>query len=840
MAFKDCLNEIVKAGVNEKEAKRFLTIATKKIDSGVSPQKLLDDINEIAEARKALIRKTREFNVVRDFSIRQAMTERVISSLEGKHHKFLGKTIYTDLEDRVLGIVRQHENWRNQLEHSFKVELSNKIMKQDLQQFFFNKANEGKIAEEIAALTTLKDKPTVSRTGDEKAFQIANAVVDLRNKILQRKRAAGSTIGFLENRVGKNAWDSRKFGLVSDDEFYDLVKDIKWGDDLATREEWLQFKRKVQSNNYRDIETELLYSNADDVIGGFTSGGSLAEFSGLSRKIDVTPQDYIRIADKLFSGDSLAERINYELIQDARIITDLEVFGSKPIEQFKNILSEIKAQTRDLDLYKTTEGKSILDSAFYSGTANEDGIIVKTMFRSNNIPSDVNLSNFGNITRSLTALGKLSGSIITAQMDVATKAIKTVMQTEKRSVFAGIIDAYADLARQIGKPAARQELHNFSVGLDTLFDDLQGMMHRFDPSQAQATGQNVKRANQIIEKAFKLNGLEWWTNANLRASYVSAMSVAANNAGKSLDQIDNIFKDLLLNNGITKQEWDFIRTKGITKDLRANKLLSVERLNELDLEEYSHFYEGGAKTTQLLEVKRNEIVSKWNAVLYQEAQTMTIMPDVVDRARLLRGTRAGTFTGEAMRFATQFKSFSFAYAARVVSPLLRKGALATQAEYVAALITLGMLNMTVKDLVKGRTPRDFRKPKNMLGIFGLAVGLPFLDQITFMLASDNPQASTIYDGITGPVVGDFVDTTLRAQRLLQKGLKGDLESDDIGKALTQTFMPMAAFRNYPVVSIGYNNLLYNKFMDSFTGGDYSEKIKGYWDEEGSKDYTGTL
>jgi hypothetical protein len=80
-----------------------------------------------------------------------------------------------------------------------------------------------------------------------------------------------------------------------------------------------------------------------------------------------------------------------------------------------------------------------------------------------------------------------------------------------------------------------------------------------------------------------------------------------------------------------------------------------------------------------------------------------------ERVGLTRGLKPGTVAGEAMRFMTQFLSFSQAVIGRHVAPAARgyagQSPVALMAHLIVASTALGYVSLQMKQLVRGREPR---------------------------------------------------------------------------------------------------------------------------------------
>lgn len=71
-----------------------------------------------------------------------------------------------------------------------------------------------------------------------------------------------------------------------------------------------------------------------------------------------------------------------------------------------------------------------------------------------------------------------------------------------------------------------------------------------------------------------------------------------------------------------------------------------------------------------------------------------------------QGTQRGTGIGEAVRFIMQFKSFPLAFTQKIIGRELKQGGVVGVAQMVALTMVAGYASSVLKDLSKGKVPRD--------------------------------------------------------------------------------------------------------------------------------------
>jgi hypothetical protein len=148
-----------------------------------------------------------------------------------------------------------------------------------------------------------------------------------------------------------------------------------------------------------------------------------------------------------------------------------------------------------------------------------------------------------------------------------------------------------------------------------------------------------------------------------------------------------------------------------------------------------------------------------------EAKTAVIAPDVVTRAAMTQGARAGTLGGELGRSVMLFKSFPLAMLLRNldrIRDLGKDGAPVSRAAYSAALMVgltlFGALSVELKDLASGKNPRDATTGKFWGAAFAQGGGLGiFGDMLYTGMGGNSRGGQPNWSSLAGPVLGTGVD-----------------------------------------------------------------------------------
>jgi hypothetical protein len=834
----ECINRAIEASDGELNRKSVTDIweqIQKKKEAGASNSEMAQMFVDLDEAKLESMRALRRFNHMKDFSLRKDTIQRILDTANEVTDKgFVGQIIsklgYSDAKARMkrglLDYYRVGEQWVQNANEVSRNQMHLDLAKGDLVDFAYSGKNDDNIIREMAALADTKNtNKGKSITGDDKAFRAAQVLQSTLENLHKRKVTAGSIVNWKDGFITSNMWDDSKLVQYTDEEFFEIVKDIDWGD-KGTFEDWQKFKASVQNRTFIDEEDFLLQRDIENsAFGDMSTGSSLAEVSGASRTINLTTEQYVKLAPLLFKGDTFAQRMGHQINKDSRIAGQLEWFGSNPQKQVQTITDQLMTKTLTDKRFLNSQGKHMLTSGFFGGGQKESQLS-QQFFGALNNPDDPQFAAVFQAMRGFEALTKLPLAGITAQADAVTRAARqNQLLNGESSIIVDTGKAFADSVAQFGRESVEIEGRASIVGLVDMLDNMSASMRYMGESEGLYNGRGiVKKTNEIIQEGFKLNQLEKITNMNLRASYRATQSLMHSLKGRGFDQLSDELRLLFRSADLSEAEWQFISKHGELVDGRGSRLLAIEPLNNLELDAYAELYPGLSKS--VLQDKKSFLSSKWNTILRKEARTSTIMPDIVDNARLNRGTKKGTGLGELVRAGGLFRSFTFGVTARILTPLALTSKLATQGEYLAAMTAITMLIKTEQALVTGKTPPDFTNPQTAMGVAGMVIGLPFIDQLAFILTSDNPQQNTIPDLLAGPLLADLGETIFRAIKVGQDVIAG--KDPKFAKQLLRTIGPASPTRVTPGVSV-FHDKVYNNLMDHMDSKNRSRRMRAMKD-----------
>ena len=181
----------------------------------------------------------------------------------------------------------------------------------------------------------------------------------------------------------------------------------------------------------------------------------------------------------------------------------------------------------------------------------------------------------------------------------------------------------------------------------------------------------------------------------------------------------------------------------------------------------------------------NRATARLIGYLDQEARTAVLAPDVMTRAMVQQGTRAGTWGGEALRSAMLFKSFAFGIVDKHLRRMRNIPSNQGRAAYSVAMLTsltlFGAVATQLKDMAQGKDPRDMTTPKFWTAAFLQGGGLGIVGDLAYTGMGGNARGGQAnWTSLAGPVFGtafDFADLTIGNLYRAAAGKKTDAGAD---------------------------------------------------------------
>ena len=579
----------------------------------------------------------------------------------------------------------------------------------------------------------------VNQAGGKEAKKIAEIVQKQQNRILKRKNRLGAMIGELKNYVVRQTHDPilMRGGAKTDAEL--RAAKNKWvqymlepnrlssktfenkpafkgeGDDKVpySNEEFLgDIYDNLVSGQHQKVDAIRGDDGAADPMAAFTGSANLAKKLSQNRVIHfATGKDAFEYS-KLYSRQSFSEAVINGFTHDAQSIGLMERFGTNPKAMFDRVLTDIKKESKSdvstLDKINKRERKLNNQFRELDGSTRARGAGRPLLF-------GADFAGISSGVRMWQNMSKLGMATISSFSDLATKASFINTRTE-RGVFGSYAQAFGDMFKRYGTDEQKELAYLLNVGIENFLGDVHA---RFG-----ANDSGVGKVAKAHQAYFRLNGMTWWNNAQKVGLAKMLSADLANYAGKSFDEIPQRTRLNLERYGISAEDWQIMRSMDQKAVDGRNYITAsgVETISD-DLIEQVVLAKANAsrkrplkEATQAMKDKyRDQLSTKIAVYLTDSADTAIPTPGAKERAIMNQGTERGTVLGEALRAIMQLKGFPITYVSKGMSSQYYvkkqlggsvKSGVFGLAQMMVGTTMMGYLSVSLKDILKGKEPRE--------------------------------------------------------------------------------------------------------------------------------------
>ena len=601
-------------------------------------------------------------------------------------------------------------------------------------------------------------------TGDAAAKFFAKDIRELFDEMVDTFNAAGGNIRKLEN-WWPHAWEQKLVSKISKEQFIDEFMPVldrdKMLNELGLRLDDTEILDLLDTA-YDNITTNGLLNAKPGVRGGTKAANKHQEHRVLIFK---DADEWMVLNDKYGNNDF------YTVLTDhmesmSQEIALLRRFGSNPEFMYQHI--------RDVVMKERATTKSRMDKPWFM-----DDMWNVASGKVNQVAHE-KFANFMQSFRSLEVAADLGSAALSSVNDIALVNLtagfnglpSTKIFKQAAKLFANEDDRVA--AVMMGLPA---DVFVSRAGAATRYADVNGT------NWATAAADTVIRAS----------GLAPWTDS-LRSAYgMVAMEMIAAHSSKAFKDLPTNFKSSLTRYGITKNDWDVMRKSGTgvynnTEYFAIDNLMAVESVP--------------------LAV-RKEVVSKVMRMINTEMDNAVLMPSYRTRAMVTGGHERGSKAGELFRGAFMYKTFPILMIANHLYRGMAQEGFKSRAAYLAHLgistTIFGAIALQMKDIVKGRDPRDMSTKEFWGAAFAQGGGAGIWGD--FLFSDVNRFGHSMAETAVGPLwttASDAVKLTLGNVRQVTLGEDANIASDSVN------FLR----RHTPGGSIWYLRAMYERnFLD---------------------------
>lgn len=558
-------------------------------------------------------------------------------------------------------------------------------------------------------------------SGNPQMKAAAKTWLDAVEKMRLRENAAGADIGKLDYgylpsihsvgriiKAGKDAWVGKILPLLRRDRY--VNSDGTRMNDTQVRD--------LLNHAYDTLSTEGAIRREP---GTGAQGSRASRFDDKHRVLHFKDaESYLKYADEFGEG-TVFESMNNHVMAHAKNIGLMEAFGPNPNATYR-MLKDI-AESEDARL----AGRAVQGVRKFGATAD---MVWDVVNGANAVPVDPSLAAKGQAVRNYITAAKLQGVMLSSINDAATwmavAKYNGVPLGKALSDFMGAVSG-----KNVAEDAAR-----LGLAVESMSSEMAAWNH-----SNLAQGWTGKLANATM----RLGLVESWTQrlrAGLGLMLSDQLATLTKTDWAALSEFD---RARLKAAGVTDRDWT-VWQQAKPENVRGRDLLTKNGVRAVD----------GAPA------EINHAVAALLGFIDAESKSAVLAPDVITRATITQGSKAGTIGGEIGRSLMLFKSFPLAMVSRHLDRIRMIPTAQGKAAYSIALMTsltlMGALSVQLKDLVQGKNPRDMTNAKFWGASFAQGGGLGIYGDLLYTGFGGNSRGGQPnWANLAGPVVGVGLD-----------------------------------------------------------------------------------
>jgi len=540
---------------------------------------------------------------------------------------------------------------------------------------------------------------------------------------------------------------------------------------------------------------------ADGAAGVFGSR-NITKGIGNKRVLHFKSAKHWNAYNEKFGTGSLKETYYSGLMTAGRNIGMLDTLGTKPKENFEKIRVAVsnrmiaeKRSVESLSSYRQFEKfMNVVDGTVYTFDGGTFGFAI---------------TKYSAIVRAVGNVAKLGGAVISAAADIGIYASE--MKYQGRSFLGGMFEAMNSIRRIKNTKQKEDIVQGLGFIKDGTIYDVSG---RFQ------VGDNLNKGwTQIQRTFFKYNLLSWWTNTLKENSMLGMANYYAKQKNLSFDQLNKPLQDFFKLYNIDSNKWNVIRKTAMSKADDGTEFINISELSNMSDADIKKITGMDDLSKSELQMEKEKFKYSVSGMLLDRSIYAVIEPDARTKGTMTQGTLAGTGMGEAMRFLGQFKAFPIAVVNKVLGrevAFLRKGKNQDIGRGIrgitALMLTSGMfgyMSMSLKDLLKGKEPRDPNKKATIMAAFLQGGGLGIYGDVLFKEQRD---AGSVLAGAIGPFPTTVIDLGLA----LKYALTG--EGGKAGRAAYRTISSNIPFLNLFYIKAAFDYMIGFQIMETMNPG----------------------
>ena len=528
-------------------------------------------------------------------------------------------------------------------------------------------------------------------------------------------------------------------------------------------------------------------------------GKDVAKAAGLSAKRVLhfkTADNWFDYNDK-FGVGNLKESFFSGLQTAGRNIGIMDTLGTKPADNFSKIKKAVGNKLNKL-------GRSTQDLASDAKFDKFLKVVDGSIYTVENFA----VAKYSAIARAIASMAKLGGATVSAAADIGLYGSE--MRYQGRSFLGGMAEAVGSL----GKIKNTQQKKDIAEGLGFIADNT-----IYDVAGRYQVGDNLSKGFTKAQRFFfKLNLLSWWTNTLKEGSMLGMANYFAKQKNLAFDSLNPQLKSLFNVYNIDSTKWNIIRKTAMEKADDGKEFINIGLLDQISDADVKKITGIDDLSKREIQIEKDNFKASVTGMLLDRSIYAVIEPDARVRATLTQGYLGGTGMGEAIRFFGQFKAFPLSIVQKVLGREIDyfKGPNKDLARGIVGLgsiiVTsglLGYLSMTIKDLLKGRSPRDPTKLNSVMAAFLQGGGLGIYGDVLFQ---ETRSGGDIIGNIAGPVPLTAFDLV----QAIKYGIRG--EGGKAGRTAYRAVSQSIPFMNLFYLKTAFDYLIGYQIMETMSPG----------------------
>ncbi len=607
----------------------------------------------------------------------------------------------------------------------------------------------GAMDEDISrAMWSIDNSAAGEFKGPKEAMDIAQVIHKWQEKARDDANRAGAWIGKEPGYIVRQSHDRERIERAGFQ---------KWSEEIAPKLDWdrtgqgnlltAEDRNKFLLEVYKNLTMgRIREAGGSDLSSNFSQAriGSRAKKLSSERVLHFkSGEDWFAYNQK-FGMRNLREAVVDGLSQSAHSTALMRILGPSPDSNFEQLQLMVERAMHNAGDAKGIKKLHNARNRFKNQLKEVDGTL--------NYDAVPWLASVGRNLRALTSMAKLGGAVISGISDAPV--FSSEMAYQGRGFFRSLVEGITDLTHGRGTVEQRKILSQLGVFFEGMCGDITA---RF--SGDETPGVMTRMQNTF----FRLNCLTWWTDswrrvAGLMMAHDLALEKDLEWGGLTMER-----QRVLSLYDIGADEWEVYR-QGKLRAADGRDYMTPEVVNDVSDDVIAAYLEkkGIEASAIRIEDTRADLEDRLRTYFRDRINFAVLEPDAKTRSILRQGTSAGTVSGEAIRFATQFKSFPVAYAQKVLGRQIygmegssRGEAFGNFARLILMSTLFGYGAMTIKDLLKGKTPRNPADPRTWVSAFTQGGGAGIFGD--FLFGEYSRFGGSLAATLAGPTAGTISD-----------------------------------------------------------------------------------